>query len=342
MGCSWFQSSPALSGRCNVFCSEGALEIGTRFQSSPALSGRCNQVNPVGRSAEVSVSILTGPFGPVQHLPVLCPDRLEEVSILTGPFGPVQLGWCAGRFACRRSFNPHRPFRAGATPTGPAQAGPGQHPVSILTGPFGPVQRPGRPSPPSRRPRFNPHRPFRAGATRRSLVPQAQDDFQFQSSPALSGRCNGPAHLPHDAPRRFNPHRPFRAGATGPARRRPAGGWSFNPHRPFRAGATLGGLQVRGADQGFNPHRPFRAGATSCRRPGPRCPPWFQSSPALSGRCNSRGIGAIQVAPSCFNPHRPFRAGATCLLRPVRRANGGFNPHRPFRAGATKWKSGRR
>ena len=65
-----FQSSPALSGRCNhllllVHAPSKA------FQSSPALSGRCNRVDGVRRDlVQRLVSILTGPFGPVQLPPI--------------------------------------------------------------------------------------------------------------------------------------------------------------------------------------------------------------------------------------------------------------------------------
>ncbi|WP_456409882.1 hypothetical protein, partial [Oceanithermus sp.] len=37
------------------------------FQSSPALSGRCNNAYPVCTFHATGVSILTGPFGPVQR-----------------------------------------------------------------------------------------------------------------------------------------------------------------------------------------------------------------------------------------------------------------------------------
>ena len=84
------------------------------FQSSPALSGRCNIIKPEGIDTSRFVSILTGPFGPVQphHLPG--GGEVVGVSILTGPFGPVQPISTSG--ICIRLE------------------------VSILTGPFGPVQ----------------------------------------------------------------------------------------------------------------------------------------------------------------------------------------------------------
>ncbi len=137
---------------------------------------------------------------------------------------------------------------------------------------------------------------------------------RFQSSPALSGRCN---LFPRDAGGSgsfgFNPHRPFRAGATSrdqlkPSRRTgfqssPALSGRCNPDRPLHLGA-LGGLvsiltgpfgpvQPGNADpgerpggDGFNPPRPFRAGATSRDQLKPSRRTGFQSSPALSGRCN--------------------------------------------------------
>ena len=86
------------------------------------------------------VSILTGPLGPVQR--ELVGDGLEagEVSILTGPLGPVQhdhLGVALGQ----QSFNPHRPFGAGATNEDRGWFSVPEK-VSILTGPLGPVQPP--------------------------------------------------------------------------------------------------------------------------------------------------------------------------------------------------------
>ena len=85
----------------------------------------------------------------------------------------------------------------------------------------------------------------------------------FQSSPALSGRCNTSACSSKASPLRFNPHRPFRAGATTQSSRLVRSPASFNPHRPFRAGATL-----TSSDGSVNIAK-------------------FQSSPALSGRCNT-------------------------------------------------------
>ena len=194
-----------------------------RFQSSPALSGRCNQSMPgIGSVQRQLVSILTGPFGPVQrailHLlwlqssfnphrpfragatwhPVDAQNHVAVVSILTGPFGPVQRG--------------HR------------KGGEAEMNVSILTGPFGPVQRLEGGSRGDNARGFNPHRPFRAGATRRlgyagprgrgfnphrpfragATVGPCQSRpalMPFQSSPALSGRCN-PRPTPTSTPTR--------------------------------------------------------------------------------------------------------------------------------------------
>ena len=137
--------------------------IARAFQSSPALSGRCNLGGHAARLRRQRVSILTGPFGPVQPGPPGGLYNLAGVSILTGPFGPVQRS--SARSFCRRpaSFNPHRPFRAGATkPDGGARR---------TAGCFNPHRpfRAGATFAPSVRlvagSSFNPHRPFRAGAT---------------------------------------------------------------------------------------------------------------------------------------------------------------------------------
>ena len=228
-----FQSSPALSGRCNARKLLNKQNV-PQFQSSPALSGRCNFEQGVELTRQLGVSILTGPFGPVQ------PERWPAswgwryVSILTGPFGPVQR--MEGRYRqlvivfqsspalsgrCNRrrtrqprrrvSFNPHRPFRAGATRAGRAE--PRGQRVSILTGPFGPVQPP-------------------AGR----LI---SGRLAFQSSPALSGRCNPAMH----ALRFLVAWVSILTGPFGPVQRQRvrcvlAVGVRFNPHRPFRAGAT--------------------------------------------------------------------------------------------------------
>ena len=47
-------------------------------------------------AAHPYVSILTGPFGPVQLATAkYLLEELKRVSILTGPFGPVQRAWAA-------------------------------------------------------------------------------------------------------------------------------------------------------------------------------------------------------------------------------------------------------
>ncbi len=165
----------------------------------------------------------------------------QQVSILTGPFGPVQPGPPGERPGGARSFNPHRPFRAGATLRGAHGHFAPLRPVSILTGPFGPVQ---------------------------PLSPCTSDHQhqRFQSSPALSGRCNQPrlAMLPGPRARCFNPHRPFRAGATIPGRVRAPRRTVFqsSPALSGRCNATSTRTNVTRRRCGFNPHRPFRAGAT--------------------------------------------------------------------------------
>ncbi len=155
-----FQSSPTLSGGCYV-SSNCKVARCLPFQSSPTLSGGCYQ--------------------PAMEI-------LERA----------------------RGFNPHPPFRVGATGVGSLLAAVAR--VSILTHPFGWVL----PQVPQRNiftqqvsilthpfgwvlprcssiccrwtPGFNPHPPFRVGATRKS-APGLPGAEEFQSSPTLSGGC---------------------------------------------------------------------------------------------------------------------------------------------------------
>ena len=133
------------------------------FQSSPALSGRCNYVITSSVVTTIEVSILTGPFGPVQRQPCQRTGNNGCVSILTGPFGPVQ--------PHQHLLGPY-PDRVSILtgPFGPVQRTRGLAVVvavfvSILTGPFGPVQPKIYGYGGSNEGCFNPHRPFRAGAT---------------------------------------------------------------------------------------------------------------------------------------------------------------------------------
>ena len=159
---------------------------------------------------ESTVSILTGPEGPMQRRQrPLCsyPGSFQSspapkgrcnhvaraqdamqllVSILTGPEGPMQ------------PRSPRGNYRL--------------HAVSILTGPEGPMQL----NSPTRfcGPRcFNPHRPRRADATTSALCAATASSL-FQSSPAPKGRCNAPPGPAAGPAVRFNPHRPRRADAT--------------------------------------------------------------------------------------------------------------------------------
>ena len=87
------------------------------FQSSPALSGRCNPERFPARRVVPEVSILTGPFGPVQHPP---DRRRRDLDNILFQSSPALSGRCN---------YVHRPLPRG-----------GVRGVSILTGPFGPVQ----------------------------------------------------------------------------------------------------------------------------------------------------------------------------------------------------------
>ena len=141
-------------------------------------------------------------------------DRGVDVSILTGPLRPVLRGYTAINMTSRHCFNPHRPVKAGASPSrdlGSIDLAA----VSILTGPLRPVlRRPPDTALRATRRRFNPHRPVKAGASRPFL-------YEFGFAPFVS-ILTGPlrpvlhyswGHDPHTT-QGFNPHRPVKAGAS--------------------------------------------------------------------------------------------------------------------------------
>ena len=327
-----FQSSPALSGRCNMLSPGGdsngkpvsiltgpfrpvqhpqprswtpasscfnphrpfqagatrrftrQLSVNREFQSSPALSGRCNPMALYSPCGCGWVSILTGPFRPVQPETLRLIRAVQFVSILTGPFRPVQRGAFAA-YGVRPRF------------------------VSILTGPFRPVQH---------------------EAALRSYWA-----LQFQSSPALSGRCNSATSSRQEIRPGVSiltgPFRPVQPKGvkmyedyflvsilTGPfrpvqrrARVRGVGGGEFQSSPALSGRCNLGRVLIAPNNGGgsiltgpFRPvqHRmpqfararfvvsiltgPFRPVQHDVRDPPDDGKNWFQSSPALSGRCN--------------------------------------------------------
>ena len=160
------------------------------------------------------------------------------------------------------------------------------------TGCLQPVQPPGAMSPtlipsefqssPAVSSRCNYDRCYRPGATA-SIV--------FQSSPAVSSRCNadsdtGIATLSTG----FNPHRLSPAGATQVTTSRPRYiHTSFNPHRLSPAGATLSAAQLAGT----------------------RSMHVFQSSPAVSSRCNDSRHATFARSLHRFQSSPASPAGAT-------------------------------
>ena len=254
---SWFQSSPALSGRCNRR-PEGVVLYRIGFQSSPALSGRCNLTDDytLARYVEFQSSpALSGRCNRAAVLEAAAEYGFQSSPALSGRCN-VTTSSCRNDHPC---FNPHRPFRAGATPGAPCsraqQMGFNPH------RPFRAGATGHPPQPCGAATSFNPHRPFRAGATshaghiiftpisvsiltgpfgpvQHSTGEYDTEAVEFQSSPALSGRCNLKHKALESPPPRFNPHRPFRAGATQHHPTCLRALRCFNPHRPFRAGAT--------------------------------------------------------------------------------------------------------
>gem|GEM_PF-5691440 len=163
-----FQSSPALSGRCNVLGRDPEPRE-LEFQSSPALSGRCNK-------GEVEMLASIALFQSSPALSGRC----------NAPGSPSAFWRWSG-------FNPHRPFRAGAT-RGLALDELEHLVVSILTGPFGPVQpwtwRNEAPSAPM----FQSSPALSGRCNLHQLFFKFPRKVGFQSSPALSGRCNSPLY----------------------------------------------------------------------------------------------------------------------------------------------------
>ena len=180
---------------------------------------------------------------------------------------------------------------------------------SILTGPFGPVQRvcagTGAPGGSC----FNPHRPFRAGATIHANA-HVLERLMFQSSPALSGRCNlYDVDLAVTAPT-------FQSSPALSGRCNFWTSWPLRAVKSFQSSPALSGRCNYSAIEEVVTMTQFQSSPALSGRCNmvlsiPRPRPAFQSSPALSGRCNGRGhCKRYRIAP-CFNPHRPFRAGAT-------------------------------
>src|SRR6266576_985536 len=105
-----------------------------KFQSSPHLTARCNSWHSSTRDR------LTG-FNP--HLTLRqgatsdpgAHKLMEDVSILTSPYGKVQHVWLLRYTDACRCFNPHLTLRQGAT--GSVALECCAYHVSILTSPYG-------------------------------------------------------------------------------------------------------------------------------------------------------------------------------------------------------------
>ena len=140
---------------------------------------------------ELAVSILNGPFGPLQRYSTRFQLHAPGVSILNGPFGPLQLEHELREAAIAT-------FKVSILngPFGPLQPGSGasfghRQGVSILNGPFGPLQPFWLRFLPLLVWGFNPQRAFRPVATSQSR--------------RTGGTRTG-----------FNPQRAFRPVATRP------------------------------------------------------------------------------------------------------------------------------
>ena len=208
-----FQSSPARGGGCNA-CSLDFHSATGAFQSSPARGGGCNKGRAHDKPIRHIVSILTRPWGRVQHIDVETSRELVGVSILTRPWGRVQQG--VEQFAQEDGE------------------------VSILTRPWGRVQPPQRACRRDYRLCFNPHPPVGAGATH---APPRKEPAVARFNPHLPVGAGATLH--HDA---IAPG----CGVSiltrlwGRVQRCMMRRWvrllgSFNPHPPVGAGATKAG-----------------------------------------------------------------------------------------------------
>ena len=138
-----FQSSPARGGGCNGAGCHSAFRqrVRLRFQSSPARGGGCNLVGVYTGLGEQLVSILTRPWGRVQH---------SELEILPKPpeafqSSPARGGGCNIGVMCpctaRVKFQSSPARGGGCNLLAKAGALARDHHASILTRPWGRVQR---------------------------------------------------------------------------------------------------------------------------------------------------------------------------------------------------------
>ena len=264
------------------------------------------------------------------------------VSILTHPYGRMQPSSVASDPLAHVKFQSSPTLTGGCNRSTPAESGPRQR-------------------------CFNPHPPLRADATPSSAT-RLSAVIGFQSSPTLTGGCNLRRwRLTRWPMSSFNPHPPLRADATLDHRKpcsrvrpvsiltHPYGRmqpvsrnvWRacrrrFNPHPPLRADATGEAATLAAAIASFNPHPPLRADATDTLRRRLIVSWLFQSSPTLTGGCNTAPTGNSKRASRVSILTHPYGR-----MQPPRRPHAAgehksFNPHPPLRADATASSATRR
>ena len=84
-----FPSSTGLSARCNLHCNEPVLDK-HQFQSSTGLSARCNPVTVRVRGNRRMFQSSTGLSARCNRGATRREGTVQFVSILNGPFGPLQ------------------------------------------------------------------------------------------------------------------------------------------------------------------------------------------------------------------------------------------------------------
>ena len=146
--------------------------------------------------------------------------------------------------------------------------------------------------------RFNPHPPLRADATllvwdrhhrhqRVSILTHPYGRMQIDTSRARRHRRSRVSILTH----------PYGRMQQEPLTRRVRQvkrvSILTHPYGRMQQGAAWSPIN---ATEGFNPHPPLRADATSTTRRGPSVSNAFQSSPTLTGGCNSVAAHDVRLA----------------------------------------------
>ena len=140
-----FQSSPARGGGCNRPRYWRSTPVRSCFNPHPPVGAGATERRAEVFADQLDVSILTRPWGRVQHRPVPLAPHLSRSFNPHPPVGAGAAPAHRGTDTPRARFNPHPPVGAGATV---------MYATVVCSGY-----------------RFNPHPPVGAGATRSEVAP---------------------------------------------------------------------------------------------------------------------------------------------------------------------------